>query len=101
KSLVQLVGDVSKADRKLVAFGNHRRLRIVQEYGGREHIRSAARRAPGSVRWPLLGNRIGVAAGVSDRAPDPLGGGRHIDMLDAQRRERIEYRVDDGLRRGD
>src|SRR2546430_10068949 len=31
----------------------------------------------------------------------PFGGRRHIDVLDAERRERIEDREDDGLRRGD
>src|SRR5215813_14076754 len=35
-----------------------------------------------------------------DRAPDPLGGGRHIDMRDAERRQRIKDRVDYRLRRG-
>src|ERR1700720_294621 len=33
---------------------------------------------------------------ILDRAPDPLGGQRHIDMRDAEFGERIEHRVDDG-----
>src|SRR6516162_560175 len=36
---------------------------------------------------------------LADGAPDPLGGGWHIDICDAEWRERIEDRVDYGLRR--
>src|SRR6185312_2545481 len=36
-----------------------------------------------------------------DRPPYPLRGGGHIDVLDAERGERVEHGGDDGLRRGD
>ena len=37
----------------------------------------------------------------SDRPPDPLGGGRHRQVGDAERRQRIQYRGHHGRRRRD
>jgi hypothetical protein len=45
--------------------------------------------------WDATTISLSVTDGcVADRAPDPLWGGRHIDMRDAERRQGIEDRVD-------
>ena len=50
---------------------------------------------------PLSWVLVPAARCRADRAPDALGCGRHVEMLDAERGEGVENRVDDGLRRGD
>src|ERR1700736_2139138 len=41
------------------------------------------------------------AARGADRAPDPLGGSRHVEVIDAERGQRVDDRAQDGLRGSD
>src|SRR5712691_12001376 len=43
----------------------------------------------------------GLSSYCSDRTPDPLGNGWHVDVIDAEGGERVDDCIDNGLRRGD
>src|SRR6266851_8874895 len=61
---------------------------------------SRRRRAPSAHSWCASG-LLGVALGFLDRTPDPFGGAGHGDVVDAERAQGIDDRVDHRGSRGD